>query len=426
MRGKNLLIAAVVLVVLILIALFVMKEPPPEETKAVFPVIKKDDVTRVWIRKPAKDETGIAADRDKKADEKVEFEEVVLEKEGKGEEARWFLTKPVRYEAYQSYVDTMLSRLEELKIDALAAESKESYGDLEIDPDQRVQVKVFKGSTQLADFFIGGYRGGATMVRFPDDDKVYRVKGSIRYLFAKPPRDWREKRILNIENDKVVRLEFHSENGDFAFSKVEGKWVDESTPPVPDYDEKKVSGFVSTVAHLRATDFEDNLKPADVGMGEGAARVILHFTEETGEAGEEKSADAPGQEEAGAADSTEGMDESGEEAASEESTAQVRILMVGSKKDESSYHVMLEGNDQIFLISKYTAERLTPKTDNFSTPPKKEEEKKAKAPGEDPGFSATPKPVDPESLPPDVMKKLQAEIKKQQMLKQLSEKAGKQ
>jgi hypothetical protein len=34
--------------------------------------------------------------------------------------------------------------------------------------------------------------------------------------------------------------------------------------------------------------------------------------------------------------------------------------------------------------------------------------------------------VDPQSLPPDVMKKLQAEIKKQKLLKQLSEKASKQ
>jgi len=428
MRGKNLLIAAAVLVVLILIALFVMKEPPPEEVKASFPVIKKDEVTKVWIRKPVADDSGSMVEKKKEKGEKVEFEEVILEKEGAGEDAQWFLTKPVRYEAYQSYVDTMLSRLEELQIDALAAESKESYADLEIDPDQRVQVKVFKGSTQLVDFFIGGYRGGATMVRFPEDDKVYRVRGSIRYLFAKPPRDWREKRILNIENDKVVRLEFHNENGDFVFSKVEGKWVDESKPPIADYDEKKVSGFVSTVAHLRATDFEDILKPDAAGFGEAAATVTLHFTEETEEKAEETAADAPGAEGSGAQEEESAAGEGaqpGETAPAEEKTAQTKTVLTGGKKDESNYYVMLQGNDQIFLISKYTAERLTPKVENFSTPPKKEEEKKTASPLEGEGFSATPKPVDPGSLPPDVMKKLQAEIKKQQLLKQLSEKAEK-
>jgi hypothetical protein len=245
MRGKNLLIAAAVLVVLVLIALFVMREPPPREVTASFPVIKKDEVTKVWIRKPVQDEVSGAAAKDKEKEKekgkKVEFEEVVLEKEGAGDEARWLLTKPIRYEAYQSYVDTMLSRLEELEIDALAAESKESYEDLEIDPDQRVQVKVFKGSTQLADFFIGGYRGGATMVRFPEDDKVYRVRGSIRYLFAKPPRDWREKRMLNIENDQVVRLEFHSENGDFAFSKRGSGWT-RAVPPSRTTTRRKSAG----------------------------------------------------------------------------------------------------------------------------------------------------------------------------------------
>jgi hypothetical protein len=184
---------------------------------------------------------------------------------------------------------------------------------------------------------------------------------------------------------------------------------------------------VSTVAHLRATDFEDGLKPAEVGMGEGAARVTLYFTEETGEGGEGKAADAPEPGEPGAADSPESKKEdTGDSAGKEEKSTQTKTVFVGGKKDESSTYVMLEDSDQIFLISKYTAERLTPKSESFSTPPKKEEEKKAGSPVEGGGFSATPKPVDPQSLPPDVMKKLQAEIKKQKLLKQLSEKASKQ
>jgi hypothetical protein len=403
MRGRNLLIALGILVVLVLAAVILMREPPPEKLSASFPTIKKDEVTKVWIRKPAKDDTG-TADKDKKdAVGKVEFEEVVLEKEGAGDKPTWMLTSPVRYEAYSSYIDTMLSRMEELKIDAIAAESKSSWKELEIDANHRVEVRVFKGSTQLVDFFIGGYRGGATMVKFPDDEKIYRVKGSIRYLFAKPSRDWREKRILNIENEKVVRLEFTNTSGSFAFSKVEGKWADESVPAVPDYDEKKISGFVSTVAHLRATDFEDALKPDAVGLGPQSPRVAIAYTE--GEAKPEGKDAAP---DAASADA-------GEEGAEASADVHRDTILVGNKKDESSTYVMMEGGSQVFLISKYTAERLIPAADKFATPPKKEEAKPAAD-----ASTAPDAPAEATSIPPDIMKKIQAEINKQKLLKQLS------
>jgi hypothetical protein len=410
MRGRNLLIAAAVLVVLVLMAIFIMKEPPPEQITASFPEIKKDQVTKVWIRTPVKDEKDKNKKKDKAKKEPARFEEVTLEKEGQGESAKWMVTLPVRYEAYQSYIDTMLSRLEELKIDAIAAESKVSYEDLEIDADHATEVKVFKGGSQILHFIVGGYKGGATMVRFPKDDKVYRVRGSIGYLFAKPVRDWREKRILNIENDQVTRLEFSDPSGAFAFSKVENNWKNESATAISDYDSKKISGFVSTVAHLRATDFEDTLKPEQAGLGEGAASVTLYYTEKTDKDKNKPDAktepDVKGGGAAAAGAETEAV---------EASPARSETILVGSKKDDSNYYIMMKGGSQIFLISKYTAERLTPTADKFATPPKKETPKTAEGTAPKPDAS-----TDAASIPPDVMKKIQAEIKKQQLMKQLA------
>jgi len=404
MRGRNLLIAVVVLVVLIVIAIFVMKEPPHEQITASFPKVEKDKVTKVWIKTPIKEQKEKGNDSDAG---KVTFEEVTLEKQNGDKAPKWMVTSPVLYEAYQSYVDSMISRLEELKIESIAAENKTSYSTLEIDADHATEVKVYEGEKLLTHFLVGGYKGGATMVRFPNDEKVYRVRGSINYLFAKPVRDWREKRIIDIENDNVTRLEFVNSNGSFTFSKVENNWKNLSQTPIPDYDSKKISGFVSTIAHLRASDFEDKLKPEEAGLGVGAASVTVFYTE--------KKKDS--------IDAATGEDIPQDEEAVEANQTKQEIILIGNQKDSSNYYIKLKDKPQIFLISKYTAERLTPTADKFSTPPKKESAKTLESKSSEEVSSTPDASTDATSIPPEVMKKIQAEIKKQQMLKQLTNQA---
>lgn len=387
MKGRNILIALAVLAGLILAAVLVMREPPAAKVPATFPKMKKEDPTKLWVRRPVTEKAAAGA-----AGAPAAFEEVTLEKAG----GKWMVTSPVTYEAYASFVDSALGRLAEIEIAEVAAEQKASHKELEVDDAQAVEVKVFKDQALLAHFFVGGYKGNATMVRFPKDEKVYRAKGSLRYVFAKPVRDWREKRIFETDNDGVTRLELTGPGGSFAFSKVEGDWKNESATPVPDYDAKKVAGVVSTVAHLRASDFADGVAPQDAGLGEGAGKVVVKYTEK-------KKDEAAG----------------GEDAA-EPPPAPVltKTFLVGKPKDDQNSYLMAEGGTQVFLVSKYTAERLLPTVEKLATPPKKEEEKGAAA---KPDSAAGGGAVSTDNkLPPEVMKKIEMEMKKQKLLKQLS------
>jgi hypothetical protein len=170
------------------------------------------------------------------------------------------------------------------------------------------------------------------------------------------------------------------------------------------------------VAHLRATDFEDTLKPEQAGLGEGAASVTLYYTEKTDKDKNKPDAKTePDVKGGGAAAAGAGPEAGAETEAVEASAARSETILVGSKKDDSNYYVMMKGGSQIFLISKYTAERLTPTADKFATPPKKETPKTAEGTAPKPDAS-----TDAASIPPDVMKKIQAEIKKQQLMKQLA------
>jgi len=52
MNWRNSLIALAVLAVLIVVLFIVFKEQPVEKMNASFPEIKKDHVTKIWIKNP--------------------------------------------------------------------------------------------------------------------------------------------------------------------------------------------------------------------------------------------------------------------------------------------------------------------------------------------------------------------------------------
>lgn len=412
MKLKYSLIALVVLAVLVVAALVVFREPPAEQMKASFPDITKDSVTKIWIRNPVVEE----------GDEgETLVEEVTLEREGEGEDATWKVTEPVPYAAYRSYVDTLLTRLEEMELADVAVESKDNWATLEVNDEKAVHVKVWAGTAELAEFWVGAYKTGNTMVRMPGDERVFKVQGSIRYVFGKRLRDWREKTILDEEAGNVTKLVYRNEHGTLAFEKTGSDWAQvlaEGETAIADFDPKKVQSFASTPVKLRAADFDDAAKPADVGLAPPVAEV--EFTVTTpGEPEVKSPEDVKAEQDAGA----DPMD------APEPTVETFRIVIGDATADGEQTYLMVDGNPQVFLVTKHIIDRLVPDAESFSTPPRPEGEAAPQPmmPG-GPGAAIQPPAGGPGSgggIPPEVMKQVQAEIKKQKMMKKLQEKMAK-
>lgn len=417
MKLKYSLIALVVLAVLVVAALIVFREPPTEQMKASFPEITKDSVTKIWIRNPVKDDG---------EDSETVFEEVTLVRQGEGEDATWKMTEPVDYPAYTSYVDTLTTRLSEMELADVAVEKKQNWSTLDVDDEKAVHVKVWSGENLLAEFWVGAYKTGHTMLRLPDDERVFKVQGSIRYVFAKRVRDWREKTVLDQDPKNVTRIAYQSDDSPLVFEKTGEEWAQvlaEGEEPIEHFDPKKVQSFVSTPAKLRTADFADGVEPADVGLD--SPRAVVEFT--VTEKGEPEVKDA----EDVKAEQAEGEDPMD---APETTTETFRVLVGDETDDGDQTHIMVEGNPQIFLVTQHVVDRLMPEPLKFATPPRPEGETPAPM-GAGPGMGAGPPmamqppaggPGGGGSIPPEVMKQVQAEIKKQKMMKKLQEKMAKQ
>jgi len=330
-------------------------------------------------------------------------------REGEGEAAAWKLTKPVAYPAYGSYVDTLLTRLEEIELLDVAVEDKANWETLEVDEAHAVHVKVWAGEALLVEFYIGAYKSGNTMVRLPGDDRVYKVQGSIRYVFGKASRDWRDKSMIEVDSKTVTRATFKTAGGTFDFQKSGEDWqilAGEGLAAVDGFDPKKVPTFVSSAATIRAADFADGVDPATVGLDPPKGEVTITAT-------------IPAPAEAKDADDVKAAQDAGTSPmATASPEVVVHRILVGDAKDDKYIYVMVDDDPQVFLVTKYTAERLSPTADKFAASPKPDPGSGIQAPPPPPGGPGMA--GDGGSLPPDVMKAVQAEIKKQQLLKKLS------
>jgi hypothetical protein len=414
MKLKYSLAAAVVLVALIVVALVIFREPAAEQMDASFPDISKDQITKIWIRNPVVQE---GSEGDQNAE--PVFEEVTLERTGKGEQATWKLTSPVQYPAYASYVDTMLTRLTELELGDMAVESKANWAALEVDEAKAVHVKVFTGNSQAAEFFLGIYKAGNTMVRLPGDDRVFKMQGSIRYVFGKRTMDWRDKTVLDQKAEHVTAITYRNAERTLSFTREGTDWAQvlaEGEEPMENFDPKKVGSLIGAAVRLRTADFADGVDLAEAGLAPPPAEI--EFTVSTpGEPEDPEKAAADG---------------STEPSEVPEVTVETFRIILGKAKDDKHTYLMVEGNDQVFLVTTNVIERLDPGADKFVTAPKPEGEAVPAGPPMGMGGMGG-MPISPpgqagggQGIPPEVMKQVQAEIQKQKMMKKLQEKLGKQ
>ncbi|MFK7987885.1 MAG: DUF4340 domain-containing protein [Sandaracinaceae bacterium] len=379
-----------------------VRETPAGETSSL-PEVDTDALTEITIFRPEEDET------------------ITLTRDGDS----WRLTAPVESSAAQTAVNTVLDKLGDLDVAGRAASTAAHHEDMEVDAGHGIRVTANAGSDTVIDLYIGAFRAGNTLVRQEGQDEVLMVRGSIKFAFNKPPRDFRDRSMTELTVGEVSHIAFENENGRFAFFNDGTDWQQNLTaaegeePPaaIEDFAGAKVRTMVSSLARLRASDFAaSDATPESLGFGEGAARVILGMTPEAEEAEGEEAEEAEGEEAEG--EETEGEETEGTGAArGPDSVPESTLtLTVGNEESDGKRYVMVEGNDTVFIVSRFIAERLLPEAEAFTASAEEPTPPPAAGggmpPGMPPGMGGPGGPGGGQ-IPPELMQQIQRQLQQQ-------------
>ncbi|MFT5354507.1 MAG: hypothetical protein ACI9KE_001712 [Polyangiales bacterium] len=355
-----------------------------------FPTIERDSITQIDITRPANgDEPATTVTLTKSGDE-------------------WRVSAPVDAETDPSAISTALDKLGEMEITGIAASREENYELLEVD-DAGILVTVHQGD-ETVELIVGAYRGLNTMVRVVGEAPVFQVAGSIKYAFNKELKDWRNRRVLGVQADRVRRVHFQSANGDYTFVRnVSGEWEQmEGQEPIERFGSSKVQSIAASVAGMRAVNFADvGVDEAAAGFGTPTGTVTLTVVPEE-EEGAEGTPEDP-------------------------STFEDIVLHVGAESGSNNeWYVRHVGNPVIYVISTYLADRMRPGTEQFQNPEPGSEPAAAPPGGMPGGMPGMPggmpgmpggmpggaggMPSGPggQQIPPELMQQIQQQLQQQQ------------
>ncbi len=268
--------------------------------------------------------------------------EVVLEKvvapgaapvDGGAPEGKWVLTKPVKADANQQAVKDLLANLKDLKANSQVNIKLDDTvkKDKQLDAAHAVHLIAWKGDSKKVDESFGksGPVGNLTIVTDKPND-VWAVKGYSSYLYAKEPKDFRDKEILKFDDANATGATLTNAHGTFVFAKdATGKWTGTlNGKPIERFDGDKAKDLVRAYKGLAADDFGDGKSVADTGLDKPAAQVSIRLND-----------------------------------------GKTEDILVGPVSTGTNHWAKRPGDDQIYQITNYASDWVLSDASKFQAPP---------------------------------------------------------
>jgi hypothetical protein len=199
----------------------------------------------------------------------------------------------------------------------------------QVDTIMGTRVTLFAGERELAGMIIGKNAQGYnySYVRKPDSDDVYRAKGLMAYQFNKPPQNWRNRTIANIDTASLNTIEFNYRDEKFSLERADTIWY-----VIGD----KISGSQTALAdsvellkrllvNFKTDDFYQNIDSAFVQSDNPMLEMVLkHFNGDI-----------------------------------------ERLLIYGASENENRYYLRTEDSSEVFVLYESKYSQLTRRLNNF-------------------------------------------------------------
>ncbi len=186
----------------------------------------------------------------------------------------WFIA-PHEYPADSEKINPMLAALEDLKVTALVAESK-NYLRYDLSPEKKITVKAWIGNTSGREVNIG--KAAATFqhtyVKLPNDPNVYHARGNFRSKFDQTGDTLRDKQVLSINTGDLHEIRIiaggqttvirkrksEPEKSDSKDKKPKTEWETKTGQAI---DSGKLEAFLAPFSRLYCDTYIDQKQKSD-------------------------------------------------------------------------------------------------------------------------------------------------------------------
>lgn len=183
---------------------------------------------------------------------------------------QWKITEPYDYPANPNYINTLLQKVNELELESYITDNPEKYNQYELG-DTAVYVEIGREGEVIDKFYSGkaSKTYTHTYVRRADSDEVWLVSGMPRSSFDRKPSDWRNKKILTLDNTMIEKVVITFPDEQVELIRAISSPVVDTTLIEPDTtwqivpsrgkpftpDDKQLNRVLNTLGRLNAVKF---------------------------------------------------------------------------------------------------------------------------------------------------------------------------
>ena len=176
------------------------------------------------------------------------------------EDGAWtIISKERKYAADNAMVSALISELNRLKPENVAATNKQRWKHFEVTDSLATKVILKSRNKKVAETLIGKMsfsqpQKATSYIRLAGEDVVYGIDGYLPMTFNRDLNSFRDKTVVNVKKENLTRLTFtNPDNGTFVLEKGEKNWMIGTMPA----DSAAMAGFISELQNLKHSVFTD-------------------------------------------------------------------------------------------------------------------------------------------------------------------------
>ncbi|MBD3239502.1 MAG: DUF4340 domain-containing protein [Chitinivibrionales bacterium] len=306
MKTKNLLtwvgIFAVVVIVVI-VAGMLRNRRPSDEAQKFFPKLSESDIQKVMVATGGdtavvhrKGDIWVVGEAEEEAAPTAAGGLAALSDSASQETAQTAEEEPVpaalrEYPADSAAVASMLEKITTMNKDILASTKPEKQSMYQVDSAGGTYVQVWNDKGEKAGSFYIGKNSSAGWsshyVRMDGSNKVYSVRGSIKYAFKANSKDWRDKTVTKFPKTSAARISLAKRSGQTI---VVEKSTDSTgaptwsmaTPQQHKAEQSKIDDILNTLSNMKCTGWETDTELSEDSLGFNEPELVVSVTLEGG------------------------------------------------------------------------------------------------------------------------------------------------
>ncbi len=291
MKTKNLFTwigVFAVVVIVVVIAGLLRNRRPSDEAQKFFPRLSESEIARVMVATSSdtavvrrKGDIWIVGEADESASQATAGGLAALADSGSGDVAQADDVEAVPpalrdYPADSAAVASMLEKITTMKRDILASTKPDKQSMYEVDSAKGTYVSIWDAEGEPAGSFFIGKNSSAGWsshyVRKDGSNKVYSVRGSIKYAFKAKNTDWRDKSVTKFPKTSAKRITLAKKGGT---TLVMEKRTDSTGAPTwmmtapAEHKAKhsKVDEIINTLSNMKCTGWETETDLSEDSLG---------------------------------------------------------------------------------------------------------------------------------------------------------------